>query len=59
MPALAQMDAPALAAELAKNQPDLRQQFEVAGVSDLVQAHIAKSTFCFVAKFQVFAFPAE
>ena len=48
-----------IALEIAKLQPDLRQQFAAAGVTDLVMAHIAKATFCSVAKFQVFAFTAD
>ena len=53
------MTEPEMALEIAKLQPDLRQQFAAAGVTDLVMAHIAKATFCSVAKFQVFAFSAE
>ena len=53
------MGDPEIALELAKIQPDLRQQFAAAGVADLVMAHIAKATFCSVAKFQVFAFNPE
>ena len=56
---LAPMGDPEIALELAKLQPDLRQQFAAAGVEDLVMAHIAKATFCSVAKFQVFAFNPE
>ena len=56
---LASMTDPEMEVELAKILPDLRQQFAVAGVSNLVMAHIAKATFCSVAKFQVFAFSPE
>ena len=56
---LAPMSDLEIVVELAKIQPDLRQQFAAAGVSDLVMAHIAKATFCSVAKFQVFAFSPE
>ena len=56
---LTPMSDPEMALEIAKLQPDLRQQFAAAGVTDLVMAHIAKATFCSVAKFQVFAFSAE
>ena len=53
------MTDPEMKEQLAKIQPDLRQQFAVAGVSNLVMEHIAKATFCTVAKFQVFAFNPE
>ena len=56
---LTSMTDPEMALEIAKLQPDLRQQFAAAGVTDLVMAHIAKATFCSVAKFQVFAFSSE
>ena len=53
------MTEPEIAMELAKIQPDRRQQFAAAGVSDLVMAHIAKATFCSVAKCQAFVFKPE
>ena len=56
MAPLAAINVDVLKVELAKLQSDLRQQFLAAGVPDLVQAHIAKTNYCSIAKFQVFAF---
>ena len=59
MPALIEMDAIAIAAELDKMEPDLKQQLSPAGVTELIQAHLGKYTFNSIRKFQVFGFNPE
>ena len=53
------MEADALALELAKIDPALKQQLAAAGVPELIQAHLAKNAFCSIARFQVLGFTDE